>query len=78
MLCNIIIDTCQFIYFNQFYLSSDNIGLWLRYPLNIETIGNENTGLNINSLGEDENGELYVLNKKLPDRRVRAGLFIEL
>jgi hypothetical protein len=37
---------------------------------NCNSIGNENTGLNINSLGEDENGELCVLNKKLPDQRV--------
>ena len=56
-----------------FYLSSDNIGLWLRYPLFVNTIGSENIGININSLGEDENGELYVLTQKTTGPKSTSG-----
>jgi glucose/arabinose dehydrogenase len=56
-----------------FYLSSDNIGLWLRYPLFVNTIGSENIGININSLGEDENGEIYLLTQKTTGPKSTSG-----
>ncbi|NNF01594.1 MAG: glucose dehydrogenase [Bacteroidia bacterium] len=46
-----------------FYLSKDENDLWSNYSLNIRSINGNNLKENINSFGEDENGELYILSQ---------------
>jgi hypothetical protein len=56
-----------------FYLSSISFGSYLRFPLIVNTIGSENIGININSFGEDEDGEIYVLTQKTTGTKSTSG-----
>ncbi len=56
-----------------FYLISISFGSYLRFPLLVNTIGTENIGININSFGEDEDGEIYVLTQKTTGPKSTSG-----
>ena len=47
-----------------FFLSENKEGNWTRRPLRILDTGTNDAGMNINSMGEDENGEIYLLTQK--------------
>jgi hypothetical protein len=56
----------------MYYLEEKN-GKWDRHPLKIEGKKDHDLGLNINSFGEDQDGELYILTQKFTGTFMRNG-----
>jgi glucose/arabinose dehydrogenase len=60
---------------NMFYLE-ESAGKWKLNPMVIEGKKNNDLGLNINSFGEDESGNLYILAQKFTGTFTSGGLVL--